>query len=291
MALEYDEVDLEALHGQFRLLDWMRRERFLWDRQNCPNCYEIMRLERSKHFAKDKFCWRCPRHNCRTRRSVREGSFFANSNLSLRKQLLIAINFATESSASSTAQRLRIDRKSVQKIYGRIRRLYEADLARTPISFNDGYEYEVDELFFHHVRLPNGAHDTRWVAGILERQTGKVMYYKVEDRSAYSLLPPIVIAVPRGSFVYTDEWHSYNNLHLVGFHHHHVNHSADEYQRWDQVGPIWLDVHINTLEGYNRVCRAKFRNKQRISVERLDLYLSEVVYRKSGRSLFSPIKV
>jgi hypothetical protein len=289
--MEYDEDDVEAHHGNLRLIQWLIHERFLQDLRECPRCGGNIHLERSRKFKKDKHCWKCSNSRCKLRRSVRGGSFFEHSDLSLRKLILIAINFAAESAAVNTGNRIRVNRKSVGRIYKVMRARWRENLAREPISFTYGFEFEIDELFLHHIRLEDGTHGTQWIMGLLERVTGKVIYFRIPDRSSMSLIPPIIVAVPNGAFVYTDDWPSYNTLVDLPFYHHSVNHSAHEYQRWDQVGNFWLDVHINTLEGVNGVVRRKFHNKQNITFERIDMYLDEVMYRRSGRSLFDPIKI
>lgn len=289
--MEYDEQDVWDRHGNARLIQWMVHEQFLQDLRQCPRCDENMRLERTGLFQKDRYCWKCSNSRCKLRRSVRGGSFFEFSDLSLRKLLLIVINFAAGSAAYNTANRLRINRKSVGRVYKKMRARWRQDLTRDPISFTNGFEFEIDELFLRHIRRQDGAHGTQWIMGMLERATGKVLFFRVPDRSALSLIPPIIVAVPNGSFVYTDDWSAYRSLVALPYHHHSVNHSAGEYQRWDQVGNFWLDVHINTLEGVNGDVRRKFHNKQNITYQRIDMYLEEVVYRRSGRSLFDPIKI
>ena len=153
-----------------------------------------------------------------------------SAGLSLRKLMLIVINFAASSAAYNTANRLRIGRKAVGSIFKLMRARWREDLARQPISFGDGLEFEVDELFLRHIRREDGTHGTQWIMGILERTTGKVIYFRIPDRSALSLIRPVVAAVPDGSFTYTDDWSAYNSLRVLPYHHHSVNHSAGEYQ-------------------------------------------------------------
>lgn len=289
--MEYDEEDIWGHHGSLRLIQWMIHEQFLQDLRQCPRCDENMRLERTTLFKKDKFCWKCSNSRCKLRRSVRGGSFFEYSDLSLRKLLFIVINFAAGSAAYNTGNRIRVDRKTVGRVYKMMRARWRQDLTRDPISFTNGFEFEVDEIFLRHIRRQDGTHGTQWIMGMLERVTGKVIYFRIPDRSALSMIPSIIVAIPNGSFVYTDDWASYNSLVSLPYHHHSVNHSAGEYQRWDQVGIFWLNVHINTLEGVNGDVRRKFHNKQTITFERIDMYLDEVMYRRSGRSLFDPIKI
>ncbi len=290
-ALEYTEVDLEARRGNERFLHWLMAEGFLYDSMRCEKCLTNMRLEQDYAIGKDHFSWRCPRFNCRSRISVRDGSFFAGSKLTLRKQFQIVINFMAESSALSTSLRLRVNRKSVSAIYNKVRSAFSVALVTSPITFTAGFEYEVDELYLKHVKYGLNDYRNIWVAGIVERQTRKTKYYRCADRSNASLVPPLVESIPDGSFVYSDTWNGYNDLVNWNYHHFTVNHSIGEYVRVEHLGIFDIVVHINTIEGYNTWVRAKLRNRSKRTSERVDTILDEIMYRKSGRSLFSPIKV
>jgi hypothetical protein len=92
--MEYDEEDVWGRHGNVRLIQWVVHANFLRDLRLCPRCDGNMNLVRSTLFKKDKYCWKCSNSRCKLRRSVRGGSFFEDSRLSLRKLILIVINFA-----------------------------------------------------------------------------------------------------------------------------------------------------------------------------------------------------
>ena len=186
---------------------------------------------------------------------------------------------------------MKVDREVVGQFYYKVRAAYSKALVTDPITFTHGFEYEVDELYLKRVRY--GHHDYRniWVAGIVERQTNKTKYYRIPNRSGAQLVPPIVNSVPDGSFVYSDEWKGYNDLVNWNYHRFSVNHSAGEYVREENLGGFRISVHINTIEGFNTWVRAKLRNRKKRTRERVDIMLDEIMYRKSGRSLFDPIKV
>lgn len=283
-------MDIEAHRGKSRLIRWMMRERFLYDSMRCERCLSQMYLERFRQWT-DGWCWRCPRQNCKSRISIRDGSFFAFSHFTLRQQIKIVVNFIADSAAFGTAQRLRLDRHSVEEMFIRIRERYAEELVTTPLRFDGGFEYEVDELQIKHVREGNYYLNIQWVQGILERSTGKVYYHRIEGRTIPELVPPVLEWVPDGSFVYTDEWRSYICLRDYRVHHFSVNHSAGEYSRVEHLGPFQISVGINTLEAVNRIVRARLRNRSLRTIERLDLTLQEIMYRRSGRSLFEPVKV
>ena len=94
-----------------------------------------------------------------------------------------------------------------------------------------------------------------------------------------------------GVFIYSDEWNGYKPLRHLPYVHRFVNHSAGEYERVDQIAGQNFTVSINRTEGENRVVRQKLSNKSTRTAANVDLVLSEIAYRRSGRSLFEPIKV
>ncbi len=290
-VLEYDEIDLEAHHGNRRLISWLMAEGFLFDDMLCERCLTHMTFEHNPSFSIDHYCWRCPRPNCRSRISVRDGSFFSGSHLSLRKLFKIVINFAAGSSIRGTARRLRVERHVVSEIYKKLKEAYSRELVTTPISFATGFEYEVDELYLKHVKVGPNAFENQWIASIYERATGKVVYYRVENRSSDSLIPPIILHLTEGVFIYSDDWSGYSPLRHLMYVHRSVNHSAGEYVRVENIAGQQITVSINDLEGINRVVRQKMSNKSTRTQENVDLVLSEIAYRRSGRPLFSPIKV
>ena len=289
--MECTEQDLDDDRHTDRFIAWLMAEGFLQNANLRQRCMVPMHFEKVKHAGTDKYCWRCPRGTCRQRASVREGSFFAHSRMTLRKQFRILLNFVIESSAVGTAMRVRVDRGTVTDFFDRARRCYSHDLVTNPITFNYGNEYEADELLIKGVRDTHGHHFRQWVGGLFERQTGKCIYYRVADRSTPSLIPPIIQHIPQGSFVYSDDWRPYRSLPNHNFYHSHVNHSNHEYVRVEHVGPVDLTVHINNLEGLNAAVRGKLRNRSRRTIARLDLALAELDYRHSGGFLFDPFKI
>jgi IS1 family transposase len=289
--LEYNEADIDAEHGRLRLIHWMMREGFLQDGLLCEHCHVFMRLQRSVHSHLDGYCWRCPTEACKRRKSVREGSFFSFSNLSLRQQMKLLISFVAQSSARSSGLRLAIDRHSVGQFNLKVMHAYRRALAQHPVEFTSRWEYELDELRLRRVRYPNGAVRELWVAGIVERSTGKCMYYIVNSRSINDLITPAVWQIPDGSFTYTDDWPPYHELGRLHYQHYSVNHSIGEYERWDDYDGVPIHVHVNTIEGYNNLIRQKLKSHTKRTFNHIDLVLDEVMYRKSGLSLFDPIKV
>lgn len=227
--------------------------------------------------------------SCQSKVSIRENSFFSHGHLSIAVIMKIICCFAQDMPITSCSRLLNIRLGTIVDYYDNLRGEYMDYLSDHPIIFRDNGEYEVDEVLIKHVynqRIEE--YQQVWIGGILERATGKLILYRVNDRSRASLIAPIRRHVPIGSFIYTDEWSSYRALDNLQYNHFTVNHSAREYARTENFGGDVLNVHINTLEGINRTIRQRLANKSRRNIIRLDLVLAEMMYRNSGRNLFYP---
>lgn len=288
--MEYSMSDVDS-HSQdpLTLALYLSEEEFLNDLEYCPHCQSNVHLERFGRSG-DGVVWRCINNRCRWFGSIRRGSFFANSNLSVLDQFRLIIAFVADSTVSSIAKMCGVARSSVTEYFIECRQMYEAALRDDPITFDQAGEFEVDELQIKRVSLAPNVYADIWVQSILERRSGRVYLHRIETRSRPEMVPPIQHLVPASSVVFTDEHRSYGNLRTLGYHHATVNHSAGEYQRWGNVAGLRRSIHINTCEGVNSLIRRRLAYKTRRTTGYIDLLLSELMYRRSGRSLFDPFK-
>ena len=212
----------------------------------------------------------------------------------------IMIMFVGQCTISATARVLHLHRNTVSKWFKKLRKRYQHAVAIDNLNvnrFSAGGIYEADEMMIKGVRIAPGIKETVWVASIFERATGKCRLYRVQDRSINSLIPSILYYVPKKRVhctVFTDDFVTYKRLGKSESHVYHfsVNHSKKEYSRIDFVPGIgWANVNINSCEGLHTQVRGKLRFFSRRKLETVDLILDEVVYRRSGESLFFPFKV
>lgn len=174
--------------------------------------------------------------------------------------------------------------------YDNLRGCYSDSLDADPIRFTSLGPYEVDEFLIKHVDNGRGGRLNLWVIDILERESGLYWAEVVPNRSSEVLIPILMRMLPPGSLIFSDDWGAYQPLKRRGFRHHTVNHSAGEYSRSATIQGEEVDVSINSLEGLHRALRQRLMNKSRRNVDRVDMILSEVIYRRSGRSLWQPFK-
>lgn len=226
----------------------------------------------------------------KTRQSIRNDSFFVRSHYTLFEQMKIICCFCEDVRVSVCARHLQIGRTALTDYYDNLRGEYLDEIQSMPIQFS-GSIFEVDEVLLKHVRTKEGGFVSQWIFGIVERDTGKLYYTPVENRSASVLIHLIQNHIPSGSLIFSDEWSSYRKLDTLGYRHFTVNHSKKEYSRDEEIDGRIVKVNINKLEGMNRALRQRFANKSSRTIERLELVLGEIIYRYSGRSMFSPFKV
>lgn len=113
------------------------------------------------------------------------------------------------------------------------------------------------------------------VAGVISRG-GELRANKIVDTSGANLRHYVVNNVEFGSKLMTDEWTGYNGLAQL-FHHKIVRHNANEY--------VVDDIHTNSLEGFwSLLKRGVDGTYHSISKKHLQQYLDEFSFRYNTRN-------
>lgn len=157
--------------------------------------------------------------------------------LSKKVRLKLLEYFVLEVTARSAADILGIQPNSAILFYRKIRLVIDYYLSLEADEVFDG-EVELDESCFGGVRKGKrgrGTASKTAVFGILKRN-GKVYTVVVDDTKQSTLMPVIKRKIKPDSFVYTDNYRSYNALDVSEFKHFRVNHSKEFAQ-----GPLCHD--------------------------------------------------
>lgn len=301
--LEYNLNHINSFTHPIEFVEWCDNENFIsiyghkCDSVVCDN-EEDMILE-LYNSSPDGVTLRCNNPNCRNRKSIRIGTWFSQSHLSLKIQLSLIIKFICQDSGSATARELNLSVSTVYTYFQRCRDAYSNIILENPIEFNeeeDGNEYEADEMMLNHVLIsshPRIFANFIWIAGVISRESKKLKCYIIPDRSKDNLVDRhLGHYVPADCYLYTDSWSGYNGLDQYDILHHTVNHSADEFYREEDLGNgVVIQIHTNTIEGTWRVLRRALSNRARRTLSLIRIYLREFEYHHSGRSLFQPFKV
>ena len=150
------------------------------------------------------------------------------SKISERKFREIVRYFALDLEAKKTAEIVRLNRKTVQSYYNKIRKaIAHYQEQTTPFSG----EVELDESSFGGKRKGidkrgRSVKEKIPVFGIKKRD-GKVYTQIIKNASKTEIKPIIKRLIAKDSTIYTDGWKAYDGLVLDGYKHYRINHSQE----------------------------------------------------------------
>ena len=105
--------------------------------------------ERPRKDVSDQYSWWCSK--CKGRKTIRTGSFFEKSKLSLKKWLLIIHFWSRQLPVTDAELQLEITRGTAIDIYQWLREVCSTKLLATPIVLGGpGTIVQIDESLFNH---------------------------------------------------------------------------------------------------------------------------------------------
>lgn len=196
--------------------------------------------------------FRCsrPRTICRKSYSILHGTWFANSNLSLRDQILMIYCYALEATSFQLGSIFGLGSKSTIADWANYARdisaLYLSEATCGQIG-GPGTTVEIDETQVfknkNHRGRPTGEQARRkWLFGGICRETKETFFALVSDRSQATLMAALQANVISGTNIISDGWAAYYNISSYGFPHDWVNHSVNF------VSPENEEIHTQTIE-------------------------------------------
>jgi len=197
--------------------------------RNCAkvNCRRRMILTKDTS-KKDKYYFRCPK--CRSTQSIRKGTFFEDSKLSIEDILSVAFCWSAKLPVKSASAMTEVCQNSVSQWYQFLREKCSETLISNPnYTFGGpGVVVQIDESLIARRKYNVGrVVEPQWVFGIYDTNTKLGHIELVEDRSAATLIPLIQKYVLPGSTIHSDQWPAYNSLNQLGYNHLTVNHSQN----------------------------------------------------------------
>jgi len=259
----------------------------------CPECDTA-----NPYYLKTQKRWKC--RECRIQFSVKRGSIFEDSPISLTKWLpamWLLVNCKNGISSYEIHRDLGVSQKTAWFMLHRLRLVVKTPDTNFQLGGTDGGEVEVDETYVG--GKPKNMHKSRRVAiarvhnempqwkqtekypgktavmGILDRDKKQVRAKVVPDTRRKTLQGETLKNVTPGSAVYTDQAVAYDTL-KQNFIHETVNH-AQEY--------VNGRVHTNGLENFWALTKRTLGGTY-VAVEpfHLDRYLDEQVFRFNNRA-------
>lgn len=256
--------------------------------RECPYCHTTVtyHLQRIENIS-DKYKLYCP--HCYIHMSVREGTIFHGSELSLMKLCKILSFFIHKATVTTCAEQLQMRHATISHWYEKFRSQL---LNYFQLLFPDMEIIEIDEIHLRGVRelmtgeyIEDRSENAGDVLGLVGRNTGKIWLEPLPDKTEHSIRTVIEEHVPFDTVLITDQWASYRPL-------------ADHYEMYECVkwhlgaacGPTQkivtdsygrtLQIHTNTIEGTWSQLRDMIHHSHGFPPSYLPPILAEFMYRK-----------
>ena len=221
------------------------------------------------------FLWRCTSKNCTKTFSIRVGTFFDKSKLSIEKIFKIIYCWVIELSQLQCSHETGVSQHSLVDWYNFCRDICFDKLS--DIHFDSiggpGVVVEIDESKFGKRKYNTGKRvDGVWVFGGIERDNKKNCFFVVVNkRDSRTLLPLIRRYIKPGSTIVSDCWKAYDRIPRLGLNYTHkkVNHRI-EYVNEE-------GFHTNTIESTWHRLKAF---KKTMSKKLIDTYFCEFIFRR-----------
>lgn len=247
----------------------------------CDNVYQMQNAKTGER--QENYRWRC--HDCNGQYTVRKGTVFEDSRISLRHW---CYGFWRASTSKKGVSALEIHRhtgvsyKSCLFMLNRIR-FAMSDSSPAPLKG----DVEIDETYIGGKPRFKGKHHKRekWssklpVLAMIERN-GNVKTRPITSVTGKTLREAIRSSVDKKSAIITDELRAYRGIgQYFNGKHHTVCHSKGEYVKRG------TDIHTNTVEAFFSVVKRGLNGiYHSVSKEYLPLYLNEFEFRHNHRDL------
>ncbi|XP_035224743.1 uncharacterized protein LOC118197352 [Stegodyphus dumicola] len=238
-----------------------------------------------KLYFGDEIQCRCNLSTCRSKRSIRKGTWFESSRLSVLKCLRFIYGWSEElTSVKWCEKQLEISHGTVVDWNNYMREVcVDSLLKRQQRKIGGpGMIVEVDESMF--TKRKNNAGrilPQQWIFGGVCRETNECFLVMVPNRSMSIILEAINENIEKGTTIYSDSWKSYctEKLEEESFEHFKVNH------KYNFVDPE-TGTHTQKIE--RLWGSAKWRNKKHRGTARhhLESYLAGFMWRKNTKDPF-----
>jgi len=242
-------------------LEFLKDVGLLRNKVQCKTCGQDMTWSAEPSIP-ERFRWRCRRKvagvKCSSSRSIKNGSWFQQSNLTFREILLLTYDIVRREPAHQIKEEYGLSPNTIAN-WGMFCR-------ETMLIFMEGCSekiggpnktVEIDESKFGRRKYHRG-HPVKgqWVFGGVERESGRTFLVPVPDRTADTLVTIIRDWIEPGTTIISDQWAAYRNLDSHGYTHRTVNHSVAfkdpiTGETTNKIESMWRTVKV-FLGQYNR---------------------------------------
>ncbi|CAI9725412.1 XP_029639225.1uncharacterized protein LOC115214241 [Octopus vulgaris] len=261
-------------------IEWMAKRRLLSNSVNCGTCGEPCTLITLTKKL-DKKIWNCRRHNFT--QSIRKGSFFERSRMSLLDLLLLINMWVEDYQQKEMMEQLHVNKNTIVDWCNFLREVVEWDLQKSPTVLGgvgeDGTPIvvELGESKFLNSRYHKGQWRAgHWVFGAIERRSGKCCMVEVPNRKQQTLEPIIRQWILPGSRIIADAWVSFDLLKDIDFRLYSNDSVVHERDIVNQNDP---NVHAQIIENTWMRAKRKLKKQCGTSDALFSSYLHEFLWK------------
>jgi len=268
-------------NDSFKVIQWLQRRQLLKSEVRCDSCYCSMRWSKNSH-SNDGYDWRCQIKHCmkyKCSKSIRLGSLFANSRISLPKWFDIMYLWSERVEVKSTGNQVKIGHKSIILCYGSFREVCELYFKANPIELGGpGIFIEMDIFCLSHNSKRIHGPEPQLPISILcivdNNCTPPIGFMEiVETKDVASILPKILKVVEPGSIIYSKDWRAYRKIQGCSDTDEIVNHSVN-------FVDVNTSVHIESIVSYWNKHRSFIKAMRGCRRNLLNSYLQEFMWRE-----------
>ena len=256
-------------------IDLLRSKNLLKSNVTCCGTNSHLNID-SK--CSDGIIWKC--YTCKKKKSIRDGSFFQNSHLSLVKLLHIIFLFAANVSVTAASKLLKgsVSRKGMIQWYAYIRDICSHYLVNNDFMLGGRHTVfvsECDESMLGSSRKYNRGYIRgiqQWIFAAVCRTSKLCKIRLVDDRKRTTLDPIITSWITPHSTIHTDQARVYTYLSQTTYTHHTVCHKENF------VDPV-TGTHTNNIENVFSNLKAHLKAMRGVYKTVLPAHIDEFLYR------------
>uniref|UniRef100_A0A1X7TVC8 ISXO2-like transposase domain-containing protein n=1 Tax=Amphimedon queenslandica TaxID=400682 RepID=A0A1X7TVC8_AMPQE len=294
-AKKDEEIRLMELYLIIRngeLVTWLRRRGLIGDftDSDCGKCTGKMKLVKDSSYSKDGHCWRCSNRKCNSKVSIRRGSWFERSRLTISQIIKLTYFWVYKETETLAMRESNVSSwRSAQEWYSFCITVCTCTLEKesTPI----GGPGETVELY-ESKRVSIGGRNANgpWVFSGIDRQSRDCFLVVVSDRSAETLVPIIKQFVKPGSKIVSHCWKSRCSLDKEGYIRvlATLDHSVEFFESSNhtlEIESTWREVMRSLFGGAAQSCYVEFLFRRKYLHDSHDQFLA---FLEKVKSVYTP---
>jgi transposase-like protein len=263
-------------------IEYLRCNGLLASKATCQECDQQMSIQTLRRSIDDQ-TFRCSQ--CKKTRSIRVGSIFEGSHLSLSDLFAIIYLMSAGITQTSIAEMLNIALTTVIEWELKLRDVYSRKLRTTDLRLGgQDVVVQIDESVLAKAKPTRNRHarpvKTQWMFGLYDCSRRVGIVRAVPNRTSGTLLPIISEQCMPGTIIRSDGWAAYANIESIGFRHEVVVHE-DNF-----VDPV-TGCNTNAVEAYWKRAKAKLKRMSGTYRHMLDSYIDEFMWSERYGGIFS----